>query len=235
MSEFHARKHLDFIDQSSHDESAEARVGLARGLKDTFFDGLPRVVLDWFTREQEGQVQQELLDHLVINSGKSPLYQDHAIEAYKRAVLPERERMLSTAIKTPLFAEFRKINLLSGGDLFMTSNTFNFQNSPVGAVSGSGTATNTGQSVRYDQRTVELLKTELDRAATTIEGLAIPEAEKREAADAIKDAKTDTNTGTVRRVTSALTKAAGVVTAVAGAEDTLNQIIQGISTLAGLN
>ena len=59
----------------------------------------------------------------------------------------------------------------------MTNNTFNFQNSPVGAVSGSGTATNTGQSVHYDQRTVELLKTELDRAATTIEGLAIPEAE----------------------------------------------------------
>ena len=90
MSEFHARKHLDFIDQSSQDESVEARVGLARGLRDTFFDVLPRVVLDWFTREQEGQVQQELLDHLVINSGRSLPYQEHAIEAYKRAGLPER-------------------------------------------------------------------------------------------------------------------------------------------------
>ena len=180
-------------------------------------------------------MQQELLDHLVTNSAKWHLYHEHAIEAYKRAGLPERERMLGSAIKTPLFPKFRQIDLLSGGDLFMTNNTYNFQNSPVGAISGTGTATNLSQSVYYDQSTVELLQTELDRIATTIDELAIPEIAKREAADAIREAKADTNTRTMRRGISALTKPAGIVTAGAGAEETLNQIVQGICKLAGLS
>jgi hypothetical protein len=117
----------------------------------------------------------------------------------------------------------------------MTTNNMTFNNSQVGAAVGSGTATNSGQFVQYQPQTVELLTGELARAETTIEGLAIPDADKREITSAIADAKTNPNSGTMARVTAGLQKIAGLVTAVAGAEDTLHQIIHGISKLAGLN
>src|ERR1700693_1714050 len=33
------------------DPETEAKIGLATGLKDTFFDGLEAIVLDWFPKE----------------------------------------------------------------------------------------------------------------------------------------------------------------------------------------
>jgi hypothetical protein len=235
MSEDATRKHLDLIEHGSKDDSVEARSGLALGLKDTFFDKLAMVVLIWLTAERDPQVRQNLLDHVITHSSRSTVYADHAVDAYLRASDSERERMRGTAVRTQLFPTFRQIDYRAEGDLFVTNNTFNFTNSQVGALAGSGTATNSGQFVQYQQQTVELLRGELARAETTIEGLAIPEADKREIASAIADAKADPNSGTLARVTSLLTKAVGLVTAVAGAEGTLNQIIQGISKLAGFN
>ncbi len=117
----------------------------------------------------------------------------------------------------------------------MTNNTFNIQSSQIAALSASGPAVNTGQVIQYQPHVVELLKDELARAGTTIEGLAIPEAEKQDIATAIADAQADPNAGTLSRVVAALSKSARVVTTVVGAEDTLNQIIQGISKLAGFS
>jgi hypothetical protein len=235
MSEDAARKHLDLIEHGSKDDSVEARSGLALGLRDTFFDQLATVVLNWLTIERDPQVRQNLLDHVITHTGRSPIYAEHAVDAYQRARASERERMRGTAAKTLLFPTFRQIDYRAEGDLFVTNNTFNFTNSQVGALAGSGTATNSGQFVQYQQQTVELLRGELARAETTIEGLAIPEADRREIASAIAEAKADPNSGTLARLTSMLTKATGLVTAVSGAEDTLKQIIQGISTLAGFN
>jgi hypothetical protein len=235
MNEDASRKHLDLVGHGSKDESVEARSGLALGLKDTFFDQLATVVLNWLTTERDPQVRHNLLDHVITHAGRSPVYADHAVDAYRRASTSERERMRGTAVRTQLFPTFRQIDYRAEGDLFVTNNTFNFNNSQVGALAGSGTATNSGQFVQYQQQTVELLRGELARAETAIEGLAIPEADKREIASAIADAKADPNSGTLARVTSVLTKASGLVTAAAGAEDTLNQIIQGISKLARFN
>ncbi len=235
MSEAHCLQHLDFIQQASRDASVEARLGLAHGLKDTFFGRLVPVVLEWLTSEMSAEVRQEIFDHVITHASKSPAYHEHAVDAYRRAGQTDRERMRGTATGTVLFSIFRQFDYQSEGDLFVTNNTFNIQNSQIAALSASGTAVNTGQVVQYQPHVVELLKGELARAGTTIEGLAIPEAEKQELANSISDAQTNPNSGTLNRVVAALSKAAGVVTSVAGAEDTLYQIIQGISKLAGLN
>lgn len=235
MSETHCLKHLDFIQQATVDQSVEARSGLAHGMKDTFFEELVPVVLDWFTSELNLEVRQEIVDHLITHAGKSDAYREYALDAYRRAGLPDRERMRGTAAGTALFAGFRQIDYQSEGDLFVTNNTFNIQNSQIAALSASGTAVNTGQVIQYQPHVIKLLKGELGRAETTIEGLAIPQEQKQEVANAIADAKADPNSGTLKQAVAALSKMAGVVTAIAGAESSLNQIIQGISKLAGFS
>ncbi len=239
MSQAHCLKDLDFIDAATKDRSIEARLGLGHGVRDTFFDQLVPIVLDWLTREPIAEVRQEILDHVITHADRSLVYAEHAVYAYRRADQADRERMKGAAVKTALFPQFRQIDFKAEGDLFVTnnntSNTFTFNNSQVGAVAATGTATNSGQVIYYQPQVVELLKSELAKAGTTIEGMAIPQAEKQEVASAIADAQADPNSGTLRRVVSGLSKAAGLVTAVAGAEDTLNQIIQGISKLAGFN
>lgn len=230
-----ALKRLDLIEHGSKDSSVVVRSGLALGLKDTFFSRLPVVVLNWLTTELDPQVRQNLLDHVITHASRSPAYEEHALDAYRRATT-ERERMRGTAAKTGLFSKFRQIDYQAEGDLFMTNttNTFNFNQSQVGAVSGSGPATNSGQFVQqYPQHVVELLKGELDRARTSIEGLAIPDADKREIENAIAEANDNPNRDTLSRVTAWLTKAANLVTAGVNASDTLNQIVQGISKLGG--
>jgi hypothetical protein len=235
MSEAYCLQHLDFVEQASMDESVKARLGLAHGVKDTFFGALVPIVLDWLTREMNAEVRQEILDHVITHANKSHAYHEHAVDAYRRADQADRERMRGTAAGKALFSTFKQIDYQLGGDLFVTNNTFNIQNSQIAALSASGTAINTGQVVQYQPHVVELLKRELARAGTTIESLDIPEAEKRELTSAIADAQADPNSGTLNRVVAALSKAAEVVTAVVGAEETLGQIIQSVSKLAGLN
>ncbi|WP_342629781.1 HEAT repeat domain-containing protein [Nguyenibacter vanlangensis] len=235
MNETYCLQNLDFMEQATEDMSIEARLGLARGLKDTFFGELVSVVLNWFTSEMNADVRQEILDHVITHSYKSPAYYEHAVDAYQRANPADQERMRGTAAGTALFSAFRRLDYQSEGDLFVTNNTFNINNSQVAALSGSGNAVNTGQFIQYTPHVTELLRDELTRAGTVIEGLIIPEKEKEEVTEAITIAQADTNSSTLKRVTEVLSKAAGVVTNIAGAEDTLNQIIQGLSKLAGLN
>jgi hypothetical protein len=110
MSEWHCLKYLDFIQQASRDSSVEARMGLAHGVKDTFFLQLVQVVLGWLTSEMDAEVRQEILDHVITHASKSDAYHAHAIDAYRRAGPADRERMRSTAIGTVLFPIFRQID-----------------------------------------------------------------------------------------------------------------------------
>ena len=43
-----AERNFEYIELGSRDANAEARMGLAVGLKATYFDGLEALVLDWF-------------------------------------------------------------------------------------------------------------------------------------------------------------------------------------------
>ncbi len=60
-----AERNFEYLELGMRDPVAEARAGLAIGLKDTFFDGLEALVLDWFTGEHDAEVRQHLLDHMI--------------------------------------------------------------------------------------------------------------------------------------------------------------------------
>lgn len=66
------------------DQDAEARFGLARGLRETFFDGLEGPVLDWYTKEGEQEVSHHLLDHLVRQSRHCRSYKSMVLDVYKK-------------------------------------------------------------------------------------------------------------------------------------------------------
>jgi hypothetical protein len=60
-----AEEHLEYIVLGTNDPETEARAGLAVGLKDTFFDGLEAIILDWFPKESDRDVSQLLMDHMI--------------------------------------------------------------------------------------------------------------------------------------------------------------------------
>jgi len=65
MNPTDATSHIEYIQLGMSDREPEARMGLAMGLRDTFFDGLDALALDWFTHESEPEVNHLVLDHLV--------------------------------------------------------------------------------------------------------------------------------------------------------------------------
>ena len=236
-------KYKDYILLGSKDQTADARAGLAYGLKNTFDNDLVPIVLEWFTTETDKRVRQNLIDHLIIQASRSLAYQEHAIDAYRHELSGSiaRERMLATASRSELFPVFRKIDyqspdLFNGGiTMNQTTNNVRFgNNAQAGSIAIGGNAENSG-ALTYSAQTTELLKSRLAEAKTYIDDLAIPEAQKRATATAIADAKATPNNGTITRALSLLKKIGGIAKEVGSDVDLLNRIIQGVSTLAGFS
>jgi hypothetical protein len=57
-----AIKHMEYIELGMRDPDADARRGLATGLKDTFVDGIEPLLLDWFSTELDSEVRAQLLE-----------------------------------------------------------------------------------------------------------------------------------------------------------------------------
>lgn len=68
MNPSDAERLHEYIVLGVNDPDSEAKVGLASGLKDTFFDGLQTTVIDWFVSEGDVDVSLHLIDHMVRQS-----------------------------------------------------------------------------------------------------------------------------------------------------------------------
>lgn len=111
------RRH-DYILRGSEDNHIEARAGLARGLKDCFYDGLETVTLDWFDDEPSRDVREMLVDHFARNSNYSPSYEDTVTTIFEDE-LHWRDRILGMSAQTRLYPKLRSIQYGGGtGNLF---------------------------------------------------------------------------------------------------------------------
>jgi len=106
-----AQDNLDFLVMGSEDESADARAGLATGLRDIYFDSLETVVLDWYEDEDADLVKQRLLEHMAKNASRSPGYRDPVLRAYEssNASSLTRARLEAAARDTELYLDMKKI------------------------------------------------------------------------------------------------------------------------------
>lgn len=73
----------DLILAGSSYPSVLAREGLAKGLAQTFYDGLEGVTLDWARTEAEPRVRLLLAEHFGRFSGRLPSYEEMAIEMFE--------------------------------------------------------------------------------------------------------------------------------------------------------
>lgn len=138
--------YADYIKLGIEDKSAEARLGLAIGLKDSFSLTLVPLGLEWFTREMDAEIRPQILDHLIRQAERSDGYMQHALDAFQRGSADERDRMLTTAAGSPLYSRFSAIKYDGGADLFrgativQNSNTISIGSIQAGAVAFDGDA-----------------------------------------------------------------------------------------------
>lgn len=237
-----AEQHFEYIELGSRDPTPEARVGLALGLRDTFFDGLEALVLDWFTTEHDQDVSQHLLDHIVRQSRFCPSYEAMATEIYEKepAGSSLRKRMEAAAAGTELYTKLRQIDTDGSSDLFrvvnVTKNTFNISGGiQGGAVSIGGNADNSGSvSVHYNPQTIEAIQSELSKAERALHDSTLATDVKREALQHVEAAKADPSPDKIASAVKALDKVEALATAGVKAGSAIAPIALAIGKAAGL-
>jgi hypothetical protein len=217
-----AERNFEYLELGMRDPEPEARTGLALGLRNTFFDGLDALLLDWFTSEADAEVRQYLLDHMIKNFGESASYETMALEIYEKE--PEgsflRRRMEASASGSELYAKFKRMDLsfdlFRGAVAVTTNNTFNVSGGiQGGAVSLGGDATNLSpSSIHYNPQTIEALRSELSTAERELHQLLLPPDVKEKALTLITDAKADPSPSKIAKAIGVLKEADSVASKV---------------------
>ncbi len=164
-----ARANYDFIEEASLDADSEARASLARGLRDTYFDGVEEIVVAWILDEPDPKVRGYLLEHMAAQSSAMVRYVEFVEQAYANEAPGSvaRARLEAAAKGTPLAGRLGRIrilgenaDLLKLGDSGVTNN-FTFHGPATGAFSGSGDATTGDISLMYQQQAPQIASEQL--------------------------------------------------------------------------
>ncbi len=219
----------EIIAQGSQDTNLEARLGLAIGLRESYYDGLEQVTVDWFhDAEDDPGVSAHLLDHIVAHAGHLATYENIALEHYEFAAenLKKRLRMEVAAAGTKIFSDFKRISIKTEAGLFglnggsVTNNILNNHGVMQGAVSQSGTAINEGQmQAAMTQGQIDNARKLLDGVVTEIEAVPLSDEIKGEVRTAVEHAKGNTDKTTLGGVVGVLEKAEAGLKAVSGMAD----------------
>jgi hypothetical protein len=237
-----AQRHFEYIALGTRDPDPEAKLGLALGLRETFFDGIQPLVLDWFTSEPDRDIYQALLDHMVKHASRCPNYEELAVGEYEKAPggSAVRQRMEASAAGMPLFTKLRWIAYDGSRDLFrgapVTNNTFNISGSVQGgAVSLGGDAKNSGSTaIHYDPQTISAIQRELSKAESELHALTLAEDLKREALQSVQAAKADPDPGKVAKALEVLAKVEAAATKTLSAGTAIAAIAAALAKVAGL-
>lgn len=220
MSPEDAERNFEYIELGSRDPSSEARVGLARGLKDSYFDGLEALVLDWFMGEPEIEIRQQLMEHIIRQADNCASYESLALEIYEKEASGSafRKQMEAAAAGGKLFGQFKRVDL--SGDLFegvinVTKNTYNVSGTiQGGAVSFGGDAVNTGTTNNhYSAQTVEAIQGELSKLERELHSAKLDDALTLEVLKYVQEAKTDPTPDKLYKLTSRIREAGEVILA----------------------
>lgn len=243
MTRCDAENHLEYIVLGTTDPEAEAKIGLAVGLKETFFDGLEEIVLDWFLKEGDFDVSQLLMDHMIRQARYSRRYEAIVLDFYEKEPMGSttRQRMEVTAAGTPIYTMMRQIDAGGPSDLFrvginvMNNNTFNVTGGIQGAaVSLGGNAENSGSmSIHYSPQIIELIQSELSKAERELHSLTIAPDLKQEALEHISAAKGDPTPDKLTRAIEVVGKVESLATRTAGAGTAIGTIVMALSKAAG--
>jgi hypothetical protein len=236
--------HVEYIELGMRDPTSEARAGLALGLRGAYFDGLDSLVLDWLTNEDDNDVNEHLLEHMIKQAGHNSSYEAMALEIYEKE--PDgsslRHRMEVSASGTFLYAKFMQISSVGSGDLFrgatimMAKNIYNVSGGiQGGAVAIGGDAKNSGPvQIHYNPETISAIQSELSKAERELHESAIDPVLKKQALDDVAAAKANPTPGTIEKAVSMLGKVQSIIVKAAGAVTAIGTIATAIAKLAGI-
>ncbi|MHC1999589.1 CHAT domain-containing protein [Methylobacterium sp. CM6241] len=107
------RRRLNITAQGSSLEATDdAREGLAKGVRSSYYDGLEGVTLDWYAQEQNQIVRGHLAEHFARFSDDCPLYETAALRINEES--PHfSERLMLGAAKTSLYSKLKAAETLS--------------------------------------------------------------------------------------------------------------------------
>lgn len=228
----------------SDDDSAEARLGLAVGLRDTYYDGLDVVGMHWVIDERDEDVRDHLLDHIARNAKFSAGYHRIAVEFYDAAEdnPGRRKRMEAAAAGTPLFAEFRRKALKEEeGRLFSdlersptVTNTFNNYGTIQGQTSVAGTNNVEGNqqnmlAINEAEKAIEAL----GQAKYEIDAIKLPDDLAKEVTVAITEAQASPTKDRLGAAVTALKKVQQATASIEGAAGSAVKIGSALMTLTG--
>ncbi len=199
----------EYVSLGMADPAIEARRGLAIGLRDTFLDVFEPLVMDWITKEPDPEVRQHIMDHIVRYAHHSQWYRRYAIDIYdsEPADSPLRHSMEASAVRLPIYADFRQIGAgapgLFGG-ITMVGNQYNIGSVNAGAVGFEGsTAVNNGTNnvqVLSPQQ-IQTVQSELSKLEAALHGIAgLPQEGIRDALAHISKAKEDPSPSKIGKV-----------------------------------
>lgn len=202
--------HWEVIRAGMSDTSAEARRGLALGLRDTFIDIFVPWVLDWISNECDPEAKQNLLGHIVRQADKSRSYEQFAIETYDSEPPGSslRQSMEANAAGMRIFARFKEIDagaydLFNNRSITLVEKQYNIGSVQGAAVNvGEGTATNYGSTsiqVLSDQQ-VETLQAQLAKLEAELHDSALEPEQKRRALEHVREAKNDPSPGKIGKI-----------------------------------
>jgi hypothetical protein len=232
-SEESTRRH-DIIYQGSKDSDPDARMGCAIGLRDSYYDGLEGITVDWLYDEEAEDVRLSVLDHIAAQSGRLESYKTIALEQYNllSADPRKRARLDAAASGTELFSNFKRILFEEeGGGLFqfsggtVTNNNFVNNGSIQGAISQSGTATNSGQmQVQLSASDAKHAISTLDKLMHDVQEIPVTEELKKQVSDAVMEAKSTPTKSNIGKVAAILEKAETALKAISGMTDHATKI-----------
>jgi hypothetical protein len=203
MSPADAAANWEYIELGSRDPDDAARLGLAVGLRDTYFDGIEPLVVDWVVNEPNAEIRQAPLDHIVRNCSRCSSYEPFALEFYEKEPVGSgnRLRMAANAVNTPLNPKFRNIDFNGTSDLFSQgvvhvkneTTNYNFGNMQAGAMAvGGGDAQSQGAvSNQYDAKTIQNVRADISKIIELLHASSLAADAKAETLAAAMDAQTD--------------------------------------------
>ncbi|MCA1939777.1 MAG: hypothetical protein LDL26_02140 [Caenispirillum bisanense] len=236
-----AALHHDILAAAAFDEASEARIGLAIGLSETYFDGLEVITLDWLTAECDEEVRDHLVFHMARTGYKCGAYRKYVLEEYEAAGENSevRQRLEAGAAGTSLYPELRRLSF-AGSDLFRelsvtNNNTFNFNaNTNVGALSASGSARNSGGATFIEQSGVEEIRAKLLAARDELRQLEVSEELRVGAVAAIDNASADPSLEKIQAAVDWLQRIDTILAASARAAGSVGAIAGHVAKVAGL-
>jgi hypothetical protein len=179
------------------DRDGGALEGLALGLREMWYDGIERPIVDWYQSQYEERVQVALLEHMARQSDRSSSYSDFVIDRYRNgATSLLQARLKEAATTTALYGKLQVlddelvnrqgslfVNVSDGGTFNMAKNTQIFTggnvNIGVNTVGGNSISNKVDQEIELsqDMRALTLrLQKIADSNKNSIEGKAASEA-----------------------------------------------------------